>query len=598
VKGAKHLPEIGLAALVVGVVGMMIVPLPTWLLDVLIAANLSLAVLLLLTAFFVRKPLAFGAFPTVLLVTTLFRLALNVSSTRLILLQADAGDVIAAFGEFVVSGSYIVGAVVFAILTLVQFVVIARGSERVAEVGARFSLDALPGKQLAIDADLRSGRLDAEGAAAQRRELERESQLYGAMDGAMKFVKGDAIAALVITAVNIVGGLAIGMIERDLDASSALEVYGLLTIGDGLVSQIPALLISTAAGLVVTRVASEHEDGTLGADIGAQVFGDWRALAAAAGFSALLAAVPGLPIVPFAVLALLLGGAAFALFRRRPAPRVRTRDAGAPRAGALELVVGERLGETLTRGASFVPALERAAEALYAELGVRLPTLVPVVSGALEANAYELRLGAVPVERGTTDGADAVVQRVERAVRARPQALVGVQETQRELDRLSAESPALVRHVVPDRLPLGRLTGLLEALVRERVSIAGLREILEAASRDPLPDDDAELVEVVRQRLARPICHGLRVAGAALRLHPVDPMVEEALREGPLEPELADELIAKVAALGERPVLVTRPDVRRALRELLAPEVEGVAVLSYAEVDPEAAIERLDPVAP
>ena len=589
----EHLPEIGLATLVVLVVGMMIVPLPTWLLDLLIATNLSLAVLLLLTAFFVRRPLGFAAFPTILLVTTLFRLALNVSSTRLILLQADAGEVIASFGEFVVQGSYVVGAVIFAILTLVQFVVIARGSERVAEVGARFSLDAMPGKQLAIDADLRAGVLDASAAAARRRELQRESQLYGAMDGAMKFVKGDAIASIVITLVNLIGGLTIGVLQQDLEVGVALETYGLLTIGDGLVSQIPALLISTAAGLVVTRVASEHKDGTLGADIAAQVFGDWRALAIAGVFSALLGLVPGLPLVPFLVLGAILGGASLWRFRRRPAPQLETRDPGAPRSGPIELVVGARLGQVLTRGATLVPALERVAEALYSDLGVRLPTITPIVSGELEPDHFELSLNGVRVQRGESRDAQLVVERLDTAIRNRPQSLVGLQETQRELDQLAAEAPALVRSVVPDRLTLPKLTGLLEALVGEQVNIKNLREILEAASRDPLPEGGA-LLEAIRQRLARPITHGLADRrGGVLRAHPVDPMIEQALREGPLDPSLADAVIGAVRELDPEALLLTQADVRLAMRQLLVADLPAVSVLSYPEVDPAAPIERL-----
>ncbi|MCA9582663.1 MAG: FHIPEP family type III secretion protein, partial [Myxococcales bacterium] len=244
-------------------VGMMIVPLPTFLLDVLLASNISIAVLMMLVSLYLRDGLAFTAFPTVLLVTTLYRLALNVSSTRLILLQADAGDVIRSFGHFVVRGNYVVGAVVFLILTLIQFVVIAKGSERVAEVGARFTLDAMPGKQMSIDAELRSGAISQEVAQARRRFLQRESEFFGSMDGAMKFVKGDAIAGIVITIINIFGGLGVGIGMRGMGAVESLETYGLLTIGDGLVSQIPALLISTAAGLVVTRVSSESGDGSL-----------------------------------------------------------------------------------------------------------------------------------------------------------------------------------------------------------------------------------------------------------------------------------------------------------------------------------------------
>src|SRR5262245_31358340 len=226
----------------------MVVPLPTWLLDLLIASNLAASVAVLLVALYVSDALKIAAFPTLLLITTLFRLALNVSSTRLILLQADAGEVIRSFGQFVVRGNYVVGGVIFLILTVIQFVVIAKGSERVAEVGARFTLDAMPGKQMAIDAELRSGAIDGNEARKRRRQLSRESQFYGAMDGAMKFVKGDVIASLIITAVNLLGGLAIGVLQRGMGAEGALKRYGLLTIGDGLVTQIPALVLSTAAG--------------------------------------------------------------------------------------------------------------------------------------------------------------------------------------------------------------------------------------------------------------------------------------------------------------------------------------------------------------
>src|SRR6187455_1835283 len=249
--------DAALAAIVIGVVGLMVVPLPTAVLDLLLASNLAFSVAVLLVSLYVTDGLKIAAFPTLLLITTLVRLALNVSSTRLILLQANAGEVIRSFGLFVVRGNYVVGAVIFLILTIIQFVVIAKGSERVAEVGARFTLDAMPGKQMAIDAELRSGAIDGVTARARRHTLARESQFYGAMDGAMKFVKGDVIASLLITVVNILGGLAIGIGQRGLGAEVALKRYGLLTIGDGLVSQIPALVLSTAAGVLVTRVASE-----------------------------------------------------------------------------------------------------------------------------------------------------------------------------------------------------------------------------------------------------------------------------------------------------------------------------------------------------
>ena len=253
--------DIALAALVVSIVGMMIVPLPTPVLDLLISVNIAAAVTLLLVAIYVSDALKIATFPTLLLLTTLFRLALEVSATRLILLHADAGVVIRAFGNFVVAGNLVVGAVIFLILTMIQFLVISKGAERVAEVAARFTLDAMPGQQMAIDADVRAGALDAVEARARRVALSREAQLYGALDGAMRFVKGDAIAGILILAISLAGGLIIGVVERGLSIGEAARLYTLLTIGDGLVSQLPAFIISLAAGLLTTRTASETNMG-------------------------------------------------------------------------------------------------------------------------------------------------------------------------------------------------------------------------------------------------------------------------------------------------------------------------------------------------
>src|SRR4051812_39450175 len=312
--------DLALAALVIGIVAMMIVPLPTLLLDLLISLNIAGAVTLLLVSIYVGDALKITTFPTLLLLTTLFRLAIEVSATRLILLRADAGEVIHAFGAFVVAGNLVVGAVVFVILTVIQFIVISKGSERVAEVAARFALDALPGRQMAIDGELRAGLIDGAQARRRRAALARESQLYGAMDGAMKFVKGDAVAGLVVLAVNIVGGLIIGVMQRGLALSAAARTYTLLTIGEGLVAQIPALIISTAAGIIVTRVAAEDEgdgddQGThLAQEIAGQVLGQPKAIAMAAALLAGLALVPGLPFVPFVLLAAVLGLVARARF--------------------------------------------------------------------------------------------------------------------------------------------------------------------------------------------------------------------------------------------------------------------------------------------
>src|SRR5689334_21565120 len=294
----KSLTKLGVPVGIVMIVVMLVVPLPAMLLDLLIALNITGALLILLTAMFVPRPLDFAAFPSVLLVMTLFRLALNVSATRLVLLHGFAGKVIDTFGHFVVGGSLIVGLIVFAILLVIQFVVITNGAGRVAEVGARFTLDAMPGKQMAIDADLNSGLIDEDEARRRRAEVHAEADFYGAMDGASKFVKGDAIAASVITLVNLLGGFAIGVAQSHLSFSEAVNTYSLLSVGDGLVSQIPALLLSVATGLVVTRSVS---DGDMGSDILGQLLRRKMPLRIA-GFAALaLCLIPGLPKIPFIV---------------------------------------------------------------------------------------------------------------------------------------------------------------------------------------------------------------------------------------------------------------------------------------------------------
>jgi len=312
--------DIGLAALVIGIVGMMIVPLPTFVLDMLLTLNFTIAVTLLMVSLYIPDALKISAFPSILLITTLFRLALNVSSTRLILLQADAGQVIASFGNFVVQGNYVVGAVIFLILTLIQFLVIAKGAERVSEVGARFTLDAMPGKQMSIDADLRAGAFDLDEARRRRNLVQKESKLYGAMDGAMKFVKGDAIAGVIMTAINITAGIIIGVLQRDMPVTDAAQTYTLLTIGDGLVSQIPALLIATTAGIIVTRVSSEDEDMHLGGDIFGQLMAQPKALAITAALLVGLGAIPGLPVVPFFLMAIIVGSIAYGLFAAQRMP--------------------------------------------------------------------------------------------------------------------------------------------------------------------------------------------------------------------------------------------------------------------------------------
>jgi type III secretion protein V len=313
----SRLTDLGLAGLVVAVIVMMALPLPAWSLDILVAVSIAIGVVLLLVSLFVPTPLAFSSFPAVLLITTLFRIALSVATTRQILLTGHAGDIIGAFGRLVVGGSLVVGLVVFLIITVVQFIVIAKGAERVAEVGARFTLDALPGKQMSIDADVRAGLISQNEAVARRRELIEESQFHGAMDGAMKFVKGDAIAGILIVLVNLLGGIAIGTLSMGLSMADAVYKFSVLSIGDGLVSQIPALFVAMSAAIVITRGAPDATSSNLGMQIGRQLSGQPRALLLSAGVLALFALVPGFPALTFLVLAILMALAATALAKRQ-----------------------------------------------------------------------------------------------------------------------------------------------------------------------------------------------------------------------------------------------------------------------------------------
>jgi flagellar biosynthesis protein FlhA len=326
--------DVGLAILLVVIVVMMIIPVPTGVLDILLAANIASGVVMLLTTFYVNSALEIAAFPSIILIATLFRLSLNISTTRQILLNGYAGEVISAFGNFVVGGNYVVGGVVFLILVVIQFMVITKGSERVAEVAARFTLDAMPGKQMAIDADLNAGIIDETEARVRRSDIQREADFYGAMDGASKFVKGDAVAGLIITIINIVGGLAIGVLQRGMAVGMAAQTYSLLTVGDGLVSQVPALLFSTATGIIVTRSAGENN---LGMDIITSLAANHRPLFIASGTLFALAMVPGMPTIPFAVLGIMMAALARVLYReselqRHDADGGRRHPAGAPAA--------------------------------------------------------------------------------------------------------------------------------------------------------------------------------------------------------------------------------------------------------------------------
>ena len=423
-------PDVILAFGVATIIGMMILPLPSALLDGLLALNMAFAALILISSLLSEKPLSISTFPTLLLITTLYRLALNISTTRMILSTGQAGEVISAFGDFVLRGDVVVGMVIFLIITLVQFMVIGKGAERVAEVGARFTLDAMPGKQMSIDAALRAGSVDDEDAQEQRDELGRESQFYGAMDGAMKFVKGDAIAGLIITALNLIAGLIIGVVRNKMGFAQAIEVYSVLTVGDGLVSQIPALLITLSAGVLTTRVASKDARATLGDNLKTELFTNPKVLGIGAVFALSLGLVPGLPFVPFAVIAAGLGIAANAQlvkkrllmretaseaesFKQKLEEKVKQAkaqralaDSLAPAVTPVVLDMGAKLSAALgfEEGkadqdtdliSSLIPQLR---DALYLESGVKFPGVkVRAYAPGVEAQSIQIRLKEVPV---------------------------------------------------------------------------------------------------------------------------------------------------------------------------------------------------------
>jgi type III secretion protein V len=359
--------DIALAIVVISIIGMLIVPLPTFLLDVLLTVNISLSVIILLMTIYIPGALQFSVFPTLLLITTMYRLALTVSTTRLILSTGDAGEVVYAFGNFVARGNFVVGGIIFVILVIVNFIVIAKGSERVSEVAARFTLDAMPGKQMSIDADLRAGSIDMDEGKRKRRDLERESQLFGAMDGAMKFVKGDAIAGIIITVVNIIGGLAIGVAQKNMSVGDAAKKYALLTIGDGLVGMIPAILISTAAGIIVTRVGGEEEGAHLGKDVGGQLIAFPRAIAIAAGMLIVLGLIPGLPKIPFFIMGGLAGFGAY---------RLMNKDKKKPEGAGLE---GGEAGENGENGETPAAAEPQPKEPINPDSELFIPVVTPIV---------------------------------------------------------------------------------------------------------------------------------------------------------------------------------------------------------------------------
>ena len=596
------------ALAVAGAISLVIVPVPTPVIDLLLCANLGLAVLLVLVALSVVEARALSSLPGLLLLTTLFRLALNVSTTRLILVQADAGGVVKAFGEFVVAGSYVVGGVVFAIITIVQYVVIATGAARVAEVKARFSLDALPGDQLAIDADVRAGSIGPHEAGRRRRELETESRFYGSLDGAMRLVKGDAIAGLVITGVNLVGGLGVGVLRDGATAPEAARTYGLLTIGDGLAAQIPALLVSVAAGLIVTRVAEPDQPRSLPRAAIAQLLDTPANLAGAGLLLVVLGLVPGLPLGPFLVLGLAAVLVAWRLSRRP----VDLAAQGPP--ARLSIDVGPDLATSLGGSGALSQLATSAAATAASRSHLAGPPVSVAVTGEAGPDAWALSLDRVPLASGTLDPSRPHDARAElRTVlldamgRILP-SLVGVQEVHDRVDEVASRRPALVREIVPARIALGDLTRLVRLLLRDGLPAGDLRAVLEALAAAPrrLDSSDVEcMAEVVRPAFQRWLMARVeRLRGEdALPVYVLDELLTLACEQVPgdaegeplLDAELARDLREAAEAVlppaDELAVVVSSAQTRRPVQRALATARPRALVVSPGDLDPNLPLE-------
>ncbi|MEV8507324.1 flagellar biosynthesis protein FlhA [Actinoplanes sp. NPDC051475] len=576
---------------VIGIIVMMVVPLPTFLLDLLIATNITGALLILMVSMFVQKPLDFSVFPALLLVMTLFRLALNISATRLVLRDGDAGKVIHAFGDFVVGGSLVIGLVIFLILIIVQMVVVTKGAERVAEVGARFTLDAMPGKQMAIDADLNAGLINETQAKARRAEVAAEADFYGAMDGGSKFVKGDAMAAIIITVINLVGGFTVGILQQGLSPADAMNQYSLLTVGDGLVSQIPALLLSVSTGLITTRSATS---GDMGSSVTAQLGQNKLALRIAGGAALGLCVIPGLPKVPF----LIIGATTMFIAQRikdpepeaeaeaaggeadRPAPDSPEQLLGEMRVDPLELALSPDLVDLVdTNGGDLLDRVRALRRKMALELGIIMPPVrtrddldLPLSSYAIRISGVDAGAGQappgtvlaigdglqalpgragvepvfglagkwVPAElhyqaelSGATvvDRASVIITHLAEIVRQNASRLLGREDVRSLAEMVKQTHPVVVEELTPTLLSLGQIQRVLQALLDEGVPVRDLVRIFESLSlRAKVSSDHDGLVEAARAALG-PAIAAQYAANGRLTVITLEPMLEQGLLE-------------------------------------------------------------------
>ena len=666
--------DMALALAVLGIIVILILPLPPLLLDFLFAISIILSVLILMTALFIETPLQFSAFPTVLLIATMLRLSLNLASTRLILANGHtgpgaAGHVIEAFGHFVMGGNFVIGIVVFVILLTVNFVVITKGSGRIAEVAARFTLDAMPGKQMAIDADLSAGLIDEETARARRKTLEGESSFFGAMDGASKFVRGDAIAGLIITAINIIGGIIIGMMQHGMTFSSAGKTFTLLTVGDGLVTQIPALIVSIAAGLLVSKAGVA---GAADKALAAQLATMPKALGLSAGVMAVIGLMPGIPFLPFLSLAAAAAWFAWHIDKtqRDIADHAEAKPDAAAKAASAEdnytealkvdevkielgyavvsLAEGDDTQEKLT---AQIRALRRT---LAGEIGFLMPSVRLVDNVQLDANTYIIRIKDIEAGRGlvypgqfmcldpsggpvnlpgqpcvepsfglpamwidaglreeaqlagftVVDASTVIATHLTELIKANVGELLGYVELQKLIRELPKEHADLVKEIVPAQLSMTTVQRVLQSLLEERVSIRDLGTIMEGiAEAAGFTKSPRDIVENVRQRLARQLCAQYMGADNLLPIIALSPSWENAFAEAivgqgddrhlAMAPSKIGEFMGVLrerfdgaAREGIAPVLVTSAYVRPYVRSVVERLRRDTPVLSQHEISP------------
>jgi len=590
---------LGIPVLLLAMLAMMMVPLPPLALDALFTFNIALSVAILLTTVYVGRPLDFAVFPTILLVVTLLRLALNIASTRVVLLNGHtgtsaAGKVIEAFGQFVVGGNYAVGLVVFAILVIINFVVVTKGAGRVSEVTARFTLDAMPGKQMAIDADLNAGIIDQDEAKRRRREIGEEADFYGSMDGASKFVRGDAIAGILILFINIIGGLIIGTTQHDLSLSAAGHNYTLLTIGDGLVAQVPSLLLSTAVAIIVTRVSSSQD---MGKQVFAQLFSDYRTLLVTAAILGVLGLIPGMPNFAFLTLAIIAAAAAWRMAQAQQAVPADEPEPQAPEAALPDLswqdvdpvdLVGLEVGYRLIplvdrqRNGALVGRIKGVRKKLTEELGFLVSAVHIRDNLELAPNAYRITLagvsageGEIHVDRdlainpgqvfGKIDGiettdpafglaaywieagqreeaqmlgytvvdpATVVATHLSEILKGNAQELLGHEECQQLFDRLADSSPKLVEELTPKLLPMSVISRVLQNLLAERIPIRNIRKIAETLAEHGTRSQDPDVLSAaVRVALGRSIVQSVAGTRDELPVLTLEPELERILNE-------------------------------------------------------------------